>query len=205
MGEAMEIAEEYRLKVSVRNNLILRAVEDHGYTNLNKFSKECEVPIKGLYDLVNLKDAPLSVEGEFSKTAKLLMEALGACPTDLWTTEQLTMRLKANSVERELSKEAVQIALQSNAKSLLGIPYEETFNAEKAEIVKDVVDTLTPREVKVLNLRFGLNDEEELTLEETAKRFGVTRERIRQMEAKALRKMRHPSRSDKLKPLLDEE
>jgi RNA polymerase sigma factor (sigma-70 family) len=201
----MEIAEEYRLKVSVRNNLILRAIEDHGYTNLNKFSKACEVPIGGLYGLVNLKDAPITTEGEFTKPARLLMEALGACPTDLWTPEQLTMRLKSNSVERELSKEALQIALQSDAKSLLGIPYEGTFNAERAEIVKDVVDSLTPREVGILNVRFGLNDEEELTLEEAAKRFGVHRERIRQIEAKALRKMRHPSISDKLKHLLDEE
>jgi RNA polymerase sigma factor (sigma-70 family) len=205
MGGVMEIAEEYRLKVSVRNNLILRAIEDFGYTNLNKFSKAALVPLTGLYDLVNLKEAPITIEGEFSKTAKLLMEVLGACPTDLWTSEQLTMKLRTNSVERELSKEAVQIALQSDAKSLLGIPYEEAFNKEEVELVKDVVDSLTPREVKVLSLRFGLDDEEELTLEETAKRFNYTRERIRQIEAKALRKMRHPSRSDKLKHLLDEE
>ena len=67
----------------------------------------------------------------------------------------------------------------------------------------DVLDTLTPREEKVLRLRFGLDDGRARTLEEVGKEFNVTRERIRQIEAKALRKLRHPSRSKKLKDFLD--
>ncbi|MDO8686074.1 MAG: RNA polymerase sigma factor RpoD [Clostridiales bacterium] len=67
----------------------------------------------------------------------------------------------------------------------------------------DVLDTLTPREGKVLRLRFGLDDGRARTLEEVGKEFNVTRERIRQIEAKALRKLRHPSRSKKLKGYLD--
>ena len=63
--------------------------------------------------------------------------------------------------------------------------------------------TLTPREAKVLRLRFGLEDGRPRTLEEVGKEFDVTRERIRQIEAKALRKLRHPSRSKKLKDFLD--
>src|SRR5256885_995314 len=68
--------------------------------------------------------------------------------------------------------------------------------------VEDILDTLTPRERRVLQLRFGLIDGHQRTLEEVGKRFGVTRERIRQIEAKALRKLRHPSRSKKLKDYL---
>jgi len=67
----------------------------------------------------------------------------------------------------------------------------------------DVLDTLTDREEKVLRLRFGLDDGRARTLEEVGKEFNVTRERIRQIEAKALRKLRHPSRSKKLKDYLD--
>ena len=66
-----------------------------------------------------------------------------------------------------------------------------------------VLDTLTPRERRVLQLRFGLIDGHQRTLEEVGKRFGVTRERIRQIEAKALRKLRHPSRSKKLRDYLE--
>ena len=67
----------------------------------------------------------------------------------------------------------------------------------------DVLDTLTPREMKVLKLRFGLEDGRARTLEEVGKEFQVTRERIRQIEAKALRKLRHPSRSKKLRDYLE--
>jgi RNA polymerase primary sigma factor len=70
-------------------------------------------------------------------------------------------------------------------------------------ITKDVLDTLTPREAKVLRMRFGIEMNTDHTLEEVGKQFDVTRERIRQIEAKALRKLRHPSRSDKLKSFLD--
>ena len=71
------------------------------------------------------------------------------------------------------------------------------------EQLADVLKTLTPREEKVLALRFGLEDGNPKTLEEVGRVFNVTRERIRQIEAKALRKLRHPSRSKKLKDFLD--
>ena len=71
------------------------------------------------------------------------------------------------------------------------------------EQLEEVLDTLTPREEKVLRLRFGLDDGRSRTLEEVGQEFGVTRERIRQIEAKALRKLRHPSRSKKLKDYLE--
>ena len=71
------------------------------------------------------------------------------------------------------------------------------------EQLGDVLKSLTPREEKVLRLRFGLEDGRPRTLEEVGKEFNVTRERIRQIEAKALRKLRHPSRSKKLRDFLD--
>ena len=91
------------------------------------------------------------------------------------------------------------------------IDYYERFSCtfdlgnslEKKEQLSEVLDTLTPREEKVLRLRFGLEDGRSRTLEEVGKEFNVTRERIRQIEAKALRKLRHPSRSKKLKDFLD--
>jgi RNA polymerase primary sigma factor len=72
-----------------------------------------------------------------------------------------------------------------------------------ADVTKDVLDSLTPREAKVLRMRFGIEMSTDHTLEEVGKQFDVTRERIRQIEAKALRKLRHPSRSDKLKSFLE--
>ena len=82
-------------------------------------------------------------------------------------------------------------------------PQDAASHTLLKEQLADVLDTLTPREEKVLSLRFGLEDGRSRTFEEVGKEFNVTRERIRQIEAKALRKLRHPSRSKKLKDFLD--
>ena len=83
------------------------------------------------------------------------------------------------------------------------VPAEAASQTLLKEQLADVLKTLTPREEKVLRLRFGLEDGRPRTLEEVGKEFNVTRERIRQIEAKALRKLRHPSRSKKLRDFLD--
>ncbi|CAJ3638167.1 RNA polymerase, sigma 70 subunit, RpoD [Burkholderia pseudomallei] len=82
-------------------------------------------------------------------------------------------------------------------------PADAALHASMRDVVKDVLDSLTPREAKVLRMRFGIEMSTDHTLEEVGKQFDVTRERIRQIEAKALRKLRHPSRSDKLKSFLE--
>lgn len=82
-------------------------------------------------------------------------------------------------------------------------PIEAAMQAGLREVVKDILDSLTPREAKVLRMRFGIEMSTDHTLEEVGKQFDVTRERIRQIEAKAIRKLKHPSRSDKLRTYLD--
>ncbi|NUT60077.1 RNA polymerase sigma factor RpoD [Herbaspirillum sp. C9C3] len=82
-------------------------------------------------------------------------------------------------------------------------PADAALHASMRNVVKDILDSLTPREAKVLRMRFGIEMSTDHTLEEVGKQFDVTRERIRQIEAKALRKLRHPSRSDKLKSFLE--
>jgi RNA polymerase primary sigma factor len=82
-------------------------------------------------------------------------------------------------------------------------PIENTVNINLSETVRDVLAGLTPREAKVLRMRFGIDMNTDHTLEEVGKQFDVTRERIRQIEAKALRKLRHPSRSEQLRSFLD--
>jgi len=82
-------------------------------------------------------------------------------------------------------------------------PTEAALHDSMRDVVKEVLDSLTPREAKVLRMRFGVEMSTDQTLEEVGKQFDVTRERIRQIEAKALRKLRHPSRADKLKSFLE--
>jgi RNA polymerase primary sigma factor len=82
-------------------------------------------------------------------------------------------------------------------------PMDAALQAGLRDVVKDILDSLTPREAKVLRMRFGIEMSTDHTLEEVGKQFDVTRERIRQIEAKALRKLKHPSRSDKLRSFID--
>ncbi len=82
-------------------------------------------------------------------------------------------------------------------------PIEAAMQAGLRDVVKDILDSLTPREAKVLRMRFGIEMSTDHTLEEVGKQFDVTRERIRQIEAKALRKLKHPSRSDRLRSFID--
>ncbi len=81
-------------------------------------------------------------------------------------------------------------------------PHEELFKKEFIAVVQKVLETLTPKEIKVLQMRFGIGLTQEHTLEEIGVVFGVTRERIRQIEGKALRYMKNPGRSDKLRELV---
>ena len=84
-------------------------------------------------------------------------------------------------------------------------PADAAMYTSLHEVTKEILESLTPREAKVLRMRFGIDMNTDHTLEEVGKQFDVTRERIRQIEAKALRKLRHPTRSDRLRSFLDSE
>lgn len=81
-------------------------------------------------------------------------------------------------------------------------PTDLAVQTSMRDVVKDMLDTLTPREAKVLRMRFGIEMQSDHTLEEVGKQFDVTRERIRQIEATAIRKLKHPNRSDRLRTFL---
>jgi RNA polymerase primary sigma factor len=196
--------DEYRIKVSVRNNLILKAIEDFGYTSVYKFCMENNLNVSMINTIVGFRAKPISQDGTFNKHAQALMEVLGAAPTDLWTAEQLELSLTKNTVEKNIGQRALDKLLGMDNGELLTIesPEESVYQKEKKLALAGAVGSLTPKEQKVLQLRFGLYGEEEHTLEETGNIIDVTRERVRQIEAKALRKLRHPSRRHKLQEVV---
>jgi RNA polymerase sigma factor (sigma-70 family) len=187
---------EFRLKVSVRNNLLLSAIESQGYVSVAEFERACELGSGSINNLVAMREAPILQSGEFSQKAKLVMEVLGAAPTDLWTEQQLTIKLKTNSGERAIDANLVQHLLeQKNRNDYLPSPEDLLLAAETSSIVNEVLGTLNPREKEVLHERFS-NDS---TLDEVGKIHGVHKERVRQIEAKALRKLRDKKRAPILK------
>ena len=136
------------------------------------------------------------------RVSRQLLQELGREPTPEEIAEEMNMPVERVREILKISQEPVSLGdfIQDDN---VPVPADAAaFTLLKEQLV-EVLSTLTEREQKVLRLRFGLDDGRARTLEEVGKEFSVTRERIRQIEAKALRKLRHPSRSRKLKDYLD--
>lgn len=150
------------------------------------------------------------------RTSRHLLQVLGREPTPEEIAQELEMSVDKVREILKVAQEPISLEtpVGEEEESNLGnfipdedapSPSEQAADALLREHIEDVMGTLTPREAKVLKLRFGLEDGRMRTLEEVGKEFMVTRERIRQIEAKALRKLRHPSRSKKLKDFMNTE
>ena len=149
-----------------------------------------------------------------NRTSRRLLQEYGREPTPEEIAEAMNLPVERVLEISKISQEPVSLEtpIGEEEDSHLGdfiqddnvpVPADAAaFTLLKEQLV-EVLSTLTDREQKVLRLRFGLDDGRARTLEEVGKEFNVTRERIRQIEAKALRKLRHPSRSRKLKDYLD--
>ena len=149
------------------------------------------------------------------RTSRQLLQELGREPTPEEIAEKMEMPVERVREIMKISQDPVSLEtpIGEEEDSHLGdfiqddhvqVPVDAATYTLLHEQLMEVLDTLTEREQKVLRLRFGLDDGRPRTLEEVGRQFNVTRERIRQIEAKALRKLRHPSRSKKLKDYLDE-
>jgi RNA polymerase primary sigma factor len=148
------------------------------------------------------------------RTSRYLVQELGREPTPEEIAEKMELPLDKVRKVLKIAKEPISLEtpIGEEEDSHLGdfiedksviSPAEAVINMNLAEQTRKVLKTLTPREEKVLRMRFGIGEKSDHTLEEVGQDFEVTRERIRQIEAKALRKLRHPSRSKQLKSFID--
>jgi RNA polymerase primary sigma factor len=157
----------------------------------------------------------IEIVNKLIRTSRQLVQELGREPTSAEIGKQ--MDIPAAKVRKVLKIMQVPISLEtplgeegdSHLSDLIAdrasvSPADAVINVSLKEQTALVLHTLTPREEKIMKMRFGLEDGSEHTLEEVGLEFAVTRERIRQIEAKALRKLRQPSRSRKLKSFLEE-
>lgn len=197
--------DEYRIDFKVRNNVILYKLEEAGYKSIGEVCRLHGMMkyASNIGDVVAMKQSPLKPDGEFRPCIIWLAEIIGCAEIDLFTDTQINTILKTNKKSISVNEAEMKFMLESSEQKNKMLE-EIVENDQMENSLNKELKTLTLGEQKIINMRFGLGEYSRIyTLDECGKEVGCDRERIRQIEARALRKLRHPSRAGNLREFIE--
>jgi RNA polymerase primary sigma factor len=194
---------DYRIEIKVKNNRLLSQMEKAGYFSVAKFAEAIGMNRSVIDRIVRMRSAALDEEGYYRPEALKIAEFLNCTPHDIYPPAQMRQVLTVNTAQVTANANEMD-SLTSSLRTLAFSPEQKMILDEAKQALKQLMLTLTPREHRILDLRFGLTNGEEKTLEDIGSMFGLSRDRIRQIEQKALRKLKHPANSRELRANINE-
>jgi RNA polymerase sigma factor (sigma-70 family) len=193
---------DYRLEIKIKNNYLYEKMQEKGISTASELARVVGLGPSVIGEILNLKVTAYTNKGTVRSSIQCLCDFFSCNPEDLFPAQHIFDPLTVN-----------QGAIQANIGELMSSNLLESVHnpdllaetIEQKEAIEKTLGQLTSREKKVLEVRYGLGDEEACTLKEAGIKFNVSPERLRQIEAKALRKLRHPDRTKHLRLALEGE
>ena len=193
---------DYSVEIKIKNGRVLRLMRLAGLNTVADLSRLSGVSQTTIGQVINLKISPMNnLTGTWKLVVSKLSDALNCMPDDMFSARQRTSFMASNKRSIEMSEAEVDLLMDSREQALL--PDDAVFATECKDRISAILDdVLTPRQAVVVKSRFGFDQEGEKTLDELCAALGVGRERVRQIEIVAMRKLNYAKNKDRLRGFL---
>jgi hypothetical protein len=194
---------DYRLEIKVRNNAVLKRIEELGYESVPAFCLANNLQYPSVNEIIAFKAPFYRKKGQINGSIIRLANALQVLPDYIYPPERREAPLQRNKYITEVNKADLMQVSTSLRVDALAVDDRKMLDDFRPTLQRLMIEALTPKEHRVLDMRFGLTSGNEQTLESVANTFNLSRERIRIIEAKAIRKMKRPDRSRELREYIE--
>jgi RNA polymerase primary sigma factor len=199
----MMMTDEYRFQIKIRNNVVLKRIEELGFDSIPEFCRAKKLTYHLVTEIINFKLPFYTKQGAITLHISKLADALNLLPDHIYPPERRDRPLASNTYNIEANKNDLMQIADSLRMDALPPDDRKMLDDFQPTLSQIMDECLSPRYRDVLERRFGLITGREETLNEIAADMGVTPDRIRQLEAVAIRKLKHPARSTKLREYND--
>ena len=194
---------DYRIEIKVRNNAVLKRIEELGYESVPAFCRENNLQYQVVNEIIAFKAPFYRKKGQINGSIIRLANVLQVLPDYIYPPERRGTPLQRNKYIAEVNKADLMQVSTSLRTDALPVDDRKMLDDFRPTLQRLMIESLTPREHRVLDMLYGLTSGEEKTLQDVGNTFNLSRERIRAIESKAMRKMKHPARSRELREYIE--